>query len=272
MMNGKIVLVTGATSGIGLVAARALAGQGATVIIHGRNPEKTRAVAAAVPGKVETALADLSSMAEVRKLAADLKNRFPRLDVLLNNAGAINHKRVVTKDGFELTFAANHLAYFLLTKELWPMLGPGARVVNVASEASRAGRLNFDDLQSERGYSGWAAYATSKLQNILFTFELARRLPPGVTANALHPGAIASNFAQNAGWMGVAWKLFSPFLRSEEKGARTSIYLASSPEVEGVTGKYFIDCRQKRARKDAYDEAAARRLWEESERLTSSAR
>lgn len=269
-MNGKIVLVTGATSGIGLVAARALAAQGATVILHGRNPAKTAAVAATVQGKVETAIADLSSMAEVRKLAADVRARFPRLDVLLNNAGAINQKRVVTVDGLELTFAANHLAYFLLTQELLPMLGPGARIVNVASEASRAAKLDVNDLQFERSYSGWTAYATSKLENILFTFELARRLPKGVTANALHPGAIASNFAQNAGWMGTAWKLLSPFLRTEEKGARTSIYLASSPEVEGVSGKYFIDCREKRARKNAYDADLARKLWEASERLAAA--
>ena len=271
-MNGKIVLVTGASSGIGLVAARALAAQGATVVMHGRNAAKTAAAAATVKGKVETAIADLSSMAQVRKLAADIKSRFPRLDVLLNNAGAINQKRIATADGFELTFAANHLAYFLLTTELLPLLGPGARIVNVASEASRAAKLDLDDLQGERGYSGWTAYANSKLENILFTFELARRLPKGVTANALHPGAIASNFAQNAGWMGVAWKLFSPFLRTEEKGARTSIYLASSPEVEGVSGKYFIDCREKRPRREADDADLARKLWEASERLTSSAR
>ena len=271
-MNGKIVLVTGATSGIGLVAARALASQGATVILHGRDPGKTAAVAATVQGKIETAIADLSSMAGVRRLAAQLRERFPRLDVLLNNAGAINSRRIVTVDGLELTFAVNHLAHFLLTSELLPMLGPGSRIVNVASEASRSARLDLDDLQSERGYSGWTAYATSKLENILFTFELARRLPRGVTANALHPGAVASNFAQNASWMGVAWKLLSPFLRSEEKGARTSIYLASSPEVEGVTGRYFMDCREKRARKDAYDPDLARKLWEASETLTATVR
>ena len=270
-MNGKIVLVTGATSGIGLVAARALAAQGATVILHGRDPGKTAAVAATVPGKVETVIADLSSLAQVRKLAAEVKARFPRLDVLLNNAGAINNKRTVTVDGLELTFAVNHLAYFLLTRELLPMLGPGSRIVNVASEASRSAKLDIGDLQSERGYAGWTVYANSKLANILFTFELARRLPPGVTANALHPGAVASNFAQNASWMGVAWKLLAPFLRSEEKGASTSIYLASSPEVAGVTGKYFMDSREKRARRDAYDADLARKLWEASEKLTASA-
>lgn len=275
-MEGRTVLVTGGTAGIGRQAAIALARKGARVVIVGRNPEKTERVRDELRGltgndRVESLLADLSVMTEVRRLAAEYTERYESLDVLLNNAGAVNMAREETAEGFERTFATNHLAYFLLANLLLPALqrAPGARVVNVASVAHQMGRIDFDDLQSARSYEAWSVYGASKLMNVLFTREMARRLGDrGPTVNCLHPGFVASEFLSKGG----IWKLIKPvgylFAVTEEKGAETSIYLASSPEVAGVTGKYFAKCREAKPSRAAQDEAAAKRLWEESARLT----
>ncbi|MFO0628025.1 MAG: SDR family oxidoreductase [Polyangiales bacterium] len=275
-MQGRTVLVTGGTAGIGRQAAKVLAGRGARVVIVGRNPEKTARVTdelrAETGGAVESLLADLSKMSDVRALAAATIDRYGALDVLLNNAGAVNLTREVTADGFERTFATNHLAYFLLANLLLPALrkAPGSRVVNVASAAHVMGRVNFDDLQSERGYDGWRVYGTSKLMNVLFTREMARRLKgEGPTVNCLHPGFVASEFLSKGGIWTVLKPLGYLFAVNESKGAETSVFLASSPAVAGVTGKYFAKCREARTTGAAKDDAVAERLWVESARLTS---
>lgn len=278
-LEGRTVLVTGGTAGIGRQAAIELARKGARVVIVGRNPEKTDRVRDELRGlsgndKVESLLADLSKMDDVRRLAAEYTEKYASLDVLLNNAGAVNLTREVTVDGFERTFATNHLAYFLLANLLLPALQkrPGARVVNVASAAHQMGRVDFDDLQRARSYEGWSVYGASKLMNILFTREMARRLgAQGPTVNCLHPGFVASEFLSKGG----IWKLLKPvgylFAVSEEKGAETSVYLASSPDVAGVTGKYFSKCREAKPSRAAQDDAVAKRLWEESARLAGLA-
>jgi NAD(P)-dependent dehydrogenase (short-subunit alcohol dehydrogenase family) len=276
-MNGKIVLVTGATSGIGKVTARALAQMGAHVVIVGRNAERTRQTAEELKAatgsqKIDFMLADLSSMAAVRKLAEEFLAKYDRLNVLVNNAGAVNMSRETTVDGYELTFATNHLAYFLLANMLLPALEKGApaRVVNVASEAHRGKRIDFEDLMATRGYSIFQQYGRSKLANILFTRELSRRVAgKGITVNSLHPGVIASNFFAKPGLWGVLGKIGGLFMIGNEEGAQTSIYLASSPDVEGVTGQYFAKSRAKHPSRAAQDDEAARKLWEVSEELTA---
>jgi NAD(P)-dependent dehydrogenase (short-subunit alcohol dehydrogenase family) len=275
-LTGKQVLVTGATSGIGKVAARELKGMGATVVALGRDPAKLAVLASEL--RIETLQCDLSSLADIRRAAADYKRRFPKLHVLLNNAGAIHHKRTLSRDGYEMTFAVNHLAYFLLTRELLDVLKASSpsRIVNVASEASRAppGKVDLNDLQYEGwrgGRDGLRAYARSKRMNLLFTFELARRLEgSGVTANAVHPGAVSTGFAMQAGWLGTVWKLLSPFLLTPERGAQTMIWLASQPELEKISGEYFFKKREIRAIGQAYDRDLQRALWEASEKLVSS--
>ncbi len=276
-MDGKVCLITGATRGIGLEAAKALARLGATVVLVGRDATRTQDALAEVrafapDAKLDSLLADFTSLQSVRKLAEDFKARYPRLDVLLNNAGLILDRREVTQDGFEATLGINHLAPFLLTHLLRDVLvasGP-ARVITVSSEAHRAAKLDFDDLQATRGYFGFRVYGTSKLANILFTKALARRFAgTRVTANCLHPGAVATGFGHNAkGLFRHLVKLAGPFLLTAEKGARTSVYLASSPEVEGVTGEYFIRSRKAKPSRDARDEALAERLWQVSAELT----
>ena len=217
-------------------------------------------------------MADLASLAQVRRLAADLASKLERIDVLVNNAGAIHTTRKVTVDGLEMTFAVNHLAPFLLTNLLLPRLAASApaRVVTVASDAHRVGPLDFGDLQAERGYAAMMVYGRSKLCNILFAAELARRLAgTGVTSNSLHPGVVATGFGRNdAGWLSAGVKLLAPLFISPGKGARTSLHLATSPEVEGLTGRYFKDSRPARPSRAALDEVAAKRLWEASLRLT----
>jgi NAD(P)-dependent dehydrogenase (short-subunit alcohol dehydrogenase family) len=269
-LDGRIALVTGATGGIGKETARALVAAGADVIVVGRDRARLDALTAELGPRAFPELADLSAQAEVRALAERVRARTSRLDILVNNAGAIHDTRSVSADGLERTFALNHMAYFLLTVLLEdPLAAARARVVNVASDAHRRGRIAFDDLQSERSYSGWGAYSASKLANILFSNELARRWAErGVTSNALHPGVIASGFAlNNTGWFTTLWKLASPLMRTPEQGARTTLHVAMSPDVAGVSGHYFSNCRQVPPTGDALDEAAARRLWEASEEL-----
>ncbi|MFY2562553.1 SDR family oxidoreductase [Corallococcus terminator] len=276
-LDGKVCLITGATGGIGLETAKALGRLGATLVLVGRDPARTQAAVDAVNqsvagARVDTILADLSSLQAVRALADTFRSRYSRLDVLLNNAGLIIDRREVTVDGLEATFATNHLAPFLLTHLLMDTLkssGP-ARVINVSSDAHYVGKLDLTDLQSERRYDGFRVYATSKLANILFTHSLAKRLEgTGVTTNALHPGTVRSGFGHNTkGFFRWIVKLGGPFFLSAKSGARTSIYLASSPEVDGVSGKYFFRCRKRKPSAAARDDALAEQLWRESARLT----
>ncbi len=280
-MTGKVVLITGGTSGIGEVTARELANLGAQVILVGRGRDKGEAICAEInarPGAAPATMmaADLSTQAGVRRFADEFRARHDRLDVLINNAGAIFARRQETADGIERTFGLNHLAYFLLTGLLLDLLKSGApsRVVNVASDAHRkARRMNFDDLEAKTRYQAFPAYCQSKLANILFTRELSRRLEgSGVTANALHPGFVATNFFSGNGLLGWAMRRAAGlFAIPPERGAETSIYLASSPEVEGVSGLYFDRRKAVEPSKAALDDAAARRLWEISERMTGLA-
>jgi retinol dehydrogenase-12 len=276
-MQNKICLVTGATNGIGKVTALELAKMGATVIVVGRNPHKTEAVvnelrAQSGSDRVDKALADLSSLAEVRALAENFKRKYSRLDVLVNNAGAYFGKRQVSADGYEMTFALNHLSYFLLTALLLDVLKASApsRIVNVASDAHRTAPLDFDDLQAEKKFNGLVVYGRSKLANILFTYELAKRLQgTNVTANALHPGFVATGFGADSGaLMRIGIKITARLMGvSVEEGAQTTIYLASSPEVEGVTGKYFQKCKSAQSSAASYDVDAREHLWQISEQL-----
>ncbi len=280
-MQGKVVLITGATNGIGKAAALEIARMGATTVIVGRNAEKTERVLSEIQQAsgnqdVHSLLADLSLMAEVRSLAAAFSAQYERLDVLLNNAGAHFDKPSLTSEGLELTFALNHLSYFLLTNLLLERLKASApsRIVNVASDAHRGASIDFDDLAFEHrpaGPVGSALYGQSKLANILFTRELARRLDgTGVTANALHPGVVATGLLRNTG--GIAGflgnKLGPLFMRSPEQGAETLVYLATSPEVEGVSGLYYADCMPQNPSAAAQNDADAQRLWAVSAEMT----
>ena len=283
-MNGKFCLITGATSGIGAVTAKALAAKGATTIIVGRNENKCREMVRRISDAtgnhvVDYLAADLSSQKDIHRLTEEFNARYGKLDVLVNNAGAKFTRRLESVDGYEMTFALNHLAYFLLTNLLLDSMkiGRRSRIVNVAS-GSHGGcpGMNFDDLQCKKQYVGKRAYAQSKLANILFTYELARRLKGTVvTANALHPGGVATGFCRNNGWVGWIKHVGYHFLKGElvgpKKGARTSIYLATSPEVEGISGKYFIDQKPVRSSAASYDEASAKRLWDVSLDLTGLA-
>ncbi|MCI0397594.1 MAG: SDR family oxidoreductase [Chloroflexi bacterium] len=276
LTENKVCLVTGATSGIGQVTVGVLAALGATVVVAGRSREKCAATVEEIRRRtastaVEYLVADLSSQEEVGRLAGEFRQRHRRLDVLVNNAGAYFLRRMESVDGLEMTLAVNHLAPFLLTNLLLDVLKAGApaRVVNVASDAHAGGRIDFDDLQGRRGYSGRRAYAQSKLANVLFTYELARRLAgSGVTANALHPGFVASNFATNNGRLvRLFWSLARLVALSPKEGAQTVIYLAASPEVEGVTGQYFVRQKAVPSAPASYDAAVAGRLWEVSAEL-----
>jgi len=272
-MQGKICLITGGTNGIGKATAQALAQMGATVVIVGRNAPKTAQLvegtrAASGNKNVDSLLADLSSLQEVRRLANEFKSKYSHLHVLLNNAGGFFLRRQLSVDGIEMTFALNHLASFLLTNLLLDTLKASApaRIINVSSKAHTSGKIEFDNLQGERNFSP-RVYDNSKLANILFTMELARRLEgTGVTVNALHPGFVATGFAKNNGKVIAALvSIFSPLVaRSPAKGAETSIYLASSPRVEGITGKYFYDSHVIPAAPQATDMVVARKLWDVS--------
>lgn len=277
MMNGKTCIITGATDGLGLEAAARLGAMGARLVLVGRNRDKgERALAtlrARVPGVVaEMHYADLSRRREIERLVPELLRTAPRVDVLLNNAGAFFARRETTEDALERTFALNHMGYFLLTFGLSERLvaSAPARIVNVASAAHLRATLDFDDLQCTKGYTGWLAYQRSKLCNILFTRELARRLAgTGVTANCLHPGFVATRFGDNNGGLfrfgiGLA-KRFSAI--PVERGAETPVYVASSPEVDTITGRYFAECRKRAPSAPAQDDAAAARLWQISTKL-----
>ena len=279
-MKGKVCLVTGATSGIGEVTARELARLGAEVIIVGRSPERCAATLSRIRNETGVALgdpliADLSSQAEIRRLAGQIRERCPRLDVLVNNAGAMFLKRRESVDGIEMTLALNHLSYFLLTKLLLPLITASApaRIVNVASDAHKGGKIAFDDLQGRNRYGGWRAYKQSKLANIMFTYELARRLEGSrVTANTLHPGFVRTNFFQDwGGWIGLVTKAGASMLAlTPEQGRQTSIYLASSPDVENVTGRYFVKQKPAQSATQSHERSAAEKLWNISEELTGS--
>jgi len=271
-VQGKVCVITGATSGIGLAAAAALAARGAELALVGRDRARGEAVLGELRAqnpdlRAAVHYADLSSLDEVRRLAQELLAAYPRIDILINNAGALFPRRLVTVDGLERTFALNHMAYFLLTNLLRDRLiaSSPARVINVASRAHEDAMLDFGDVNLERDYTGWTAYRRSKLANILFTRELARRLQgTGVIANSLHPGFVASRFGDNCEGvyrmgMGIAKRLFA--IRPES-GAETIVYLASAREVEGESGGYFARSAPARPSSAAQDEAAARRLWE----------
>jgi len=272
----KIGLVTGGTSGLGLITARELARTGALVVITARDEQKGAAVAAQLQRqtgnpRIEVLRCDFSSLQSIRDAAAEYQRRHDRLHVLVNNAGGINPKRQLSADGFELTFAVNHLGYFLFTNLLLDVLKKSApaRVVSVASQASRWGSIDFADLQAERLYVAMRQYGASKRMNIAFALELAERLRgTGVTSNALHPGVVASDFGAVKGWFGLGFALVKPFLLTPEQGARTQIWLATAPEVAGVTGGYFMRKKQIAPQRQARDPEVRRRLWELSGQLT----
>ena len=272
-MTGKVVVVTGASSGIGAAAAVELADLGAIVVPVGRDPGRLAAVAKRVGS--EPLRADFASLAAVRRLAAELLDRHERIDVLVNNAGLVTSRRELTEDGHEKTFAVNHLAPFLLTNLLLERLRASApaRVITTSSGAHGGGRLNFDDLDAERSWSMMRAYSTSKLANILFTRGLAMRLDPGeVTANCLHPGVIGTRLGRSAGLLSrLVWTAGRPFLGSPRRGAQTIVYLASSEEGGEVTGGYYESSRPVGTSAAAADIELADRLWRESERLVGLA-
>lgn len=279
-LQGRVCVLTGATQGIGRAAAEALLPTGVELVLVSRDATRLETLAAALRERVPTAqvgvvAGDLSRMLEVRRVAAEIRARHRRVDVLLNNAGAVYVRREVTVEGLERTFALNHLAYFLLTQELLPLLRESApaRVVNVSSDAHRGARLDLDDPQFERTpYRPHLAYGRSKLMNILFTRELARRLEgSGVTVNAMHPGFVRSGFGRNnPGLARAVMSFVQLFARTPERGARTLAWLASAPEVAGVSGKYFVDEHEKQPSPAARDDATALRLWEVSEQLVGS--
>ncbi|MEY4965795.1 MAG: hypothetical protein RL274_1378 [Pseudomonadota bacterium] len=273
-MEGKTVVITGATSGIGEVAAIRLAEKGARIVFTARDRKraddtlsKLRQANSGAEHAVH--MAELSTLAEMKRVGAELA-REPRIDVLVNNAGALFNSRHETGDGLEMTFALNHMAYFVITNILLPCLKPGARIVTTASNAHRGAKLDFSDLQSRHGYSGFPVYSRSKLANILFNRELARRAPAGVTANALHPGFVATRFGDHSGGLlRAVFKVAKPLgAISPEEGAKTITYLASSKVVEGVTGEYFHECAITTPTAEARSDIDALKLWEASAKIS----
>ena len=280
-MKGKVVVITGGTSGIGWVAAERLAGMGARLVLVARDRARgetaLRRLGERAPGLAHGAhYADLSRIAEMKRVAAEIASAEPRIDVLINNAGALFSARRVTEDGLERTFALNHVAYFALTDGLRARLQAAApaRVVNVASDAHRGQRIDFQDLQSARGYRGFTTYGRSKLCNVLYTRELARRWAgSGITANCLHPGFVATRFGDESGGLfSYAVRFAQLFAISPERGADTIVYLASSDEVTAANGGYFYKRRLTTPSREARDDDAAARLWEETARVIGKAR
>src|SRR6202167_308980 len=278
LMAGKSVLVTGGTAGIGKATAIGLAALGARVGITGRDQARTEAAAAGIRAAagspaVDAFAADMSVQAGVRRLAAQVADTYPRLDVLVNNAGGFWAHRHVTADGLERTFALNHLAPFLLTSLLLDRLTASApaRIVTVSSGAHTRARIDFDDLQGEQTYSGQRAYSQSKLANVMFTYELARRLDgTGVTATVLHPGVVRTSFGaeDQAAYLAAMIGVARLFMKTPAQGASTPVYLASSPQVEGITGRYFVNRQPKTPSRPSSDPPAAARLWQVSADLT----
>ena len=276
-MKDKLCIVTGANSGIGRAAALGLAKLGARVVLVCRDSGRGEEARQHIIGQsgnesVDLLVGDLSSQRSTRELAAEIQGRYQRLDVLVNNAGRLISHRSVTEDGLETTFALNHLGYFLLTNLLVDLLKVSAhsRVVNVASSAHRMGTIDFDDLQYEEGYGGYKAYSRSKLANVLFTYELARRLEgTGVTVNCMHPGTVRTNLFKGAtGPIAFCLNMLKPLMRSLSSGAETVVYLASSPDLEGITGRYFFNKKACRSSRISYDAAMAQRLWQVSSQFT----
>ena len=277
-LAGKVCMVTGANSGIGKATAMELARMGGKTVMVCRSREKGEHAMIDIKTKsgsdsVELLIADFASLHSVRQLVQEFAREHDRLHVLVNNAGLFRLRRTVTGDGFETTFQVNYLSHFLLTNLLMGLLKKSApsRIVSVSSVAHYGGHIDFDDLQGERGYGGWRAYSQSKLAQVLFTHELARRLSgTDVTANCLHPGAIATNIWGNAaGRARVLTKVVRLFMAGPQKGAETSVYLASSPEIAGVSGEYFEKKRAKKSSTESYDEHVAERLWDASADLTN---
>ncbi len=278
-MLNKICLVTGATAGIGKVTAQSLAELGAKVIVVSRNKEKCASTVEIIKQQtgnkeVNFIAADLSIQKDIYRVAEEFKKTFSKLDVLVNNAGAIFTSHQLSQDGLEMTFALNHLSYFLLTNLLIDSLknSSAARVVNVSSIAHESGKIDFDNLQGKHKYSGWSAYCQSKLANVLFTYELSRRLKgTKITANALHPGVVGTNFgSNNKGIMGKLVRLYLKlFSISDKDGAQTSIYLATSPEVENITGEYFVKKKTHPSAPSTYDQSLAAKLWQVSSEVTN---
>ena len=278
-MNGKVCLVTGATDGIGKVSARVLAELGAKVIIVGRNPEKSAIVLAelrSISGNenINLLMADLAVMQEVRDLAEQVISRYDRIDVLLNNAGGYFTKHEITSDGLEMTFALNHMSYFLLTNKLMELLkySAPARIVNVSSDAHYGVDMEFENLNGEQEYKAWKAYQKSKLANVLFTYELLKKVPADITVNCLHPGFVATNFGHNnGGFFGPVLKIAQRISAiNPEEGAETSIFLCSSPKVKGVSGKYFFKCKPKTSSQESRNKDTGKRLWQISSDLAST--
>ncbi len=276
-MKGRTCVVTGANSGIGKATATGLARQGAHVVMVSRDGPRGEAAQAEIQSvtgnpSVDLLLADLSSQTAVRTLAAEITSSLDSLHVLVNNAGVLVSPRVETVDGLEYTFAVNHLAPFLLTNLLLDLLTASApaRVVTVTSNAHRMGRIRFDDLQGHNRFRAMGAYSQSKLGNILFTYELARRVEGrGVTVNCVHPGGVNTNFGNNTkGAFAAMFRFFKPLMRSPEKGAETVLYAATAPEMEGVTGEYLVDRESRASSRRSYDEGLARQLWDVSAELT----
>ena len=276
-MKDKVVMITGANSGIGKASSLALAKMGATVVMVARNKERGEAAKAEIVkesqnNSIDLFLADLSSLESVRQLATEFQKNYSKLHVLINNAGLFNRRRRVTTDGYENTFATNYLSPFLLTNLQLDLLKAGApsRIINVSSVGHYNGHINFDDLNLEKEYGGWKAYGQSKLALVLFTHELAKKLQgTGVTVNAVHPGTVATNIWTRpfgpAGFITVLPKLF---MASPEKGAQTIVYLASSPDAQSFSGEYLEKLKVKRSSEESYNEEIAQRLWDVSAELT----
>src|SRR5579871_1571285 len=269
-MPGRTIVISGATSGIGEVGADRLAGKGERIVFiardHARGEARLNHLRAISTGDHRVHYADLSRLSEMKLVAGDIAREEPRIDVLINNAGAIFNTRKITEDGLEMTFALNHMAYFVITNLLLAKMGAGARIVSTASDAHKGSKLDFSDLQSERRYSGFAVYGRSKLCNILFTRELARRLTgTGITANCFHPGFVATRFGnQSGGALSLGIRAAKTFALTPEQGAQTMVYLASAPDVAALTGGYFVKCKPDMPTREAQNDADAKRLWEVS--------